>query len=498
MKRTGLSESVGRRPGGLEWGTAGHRGEHDRGQRGYIWWTQALDIPYLVRPKIYIVDDDRVFATLLEANLGRAGEFETRVFNDPVECLEVMAEEKPDALLTDLYMPGLDGSEVVRRVREASPHLPIFMLTGHGDIETAIDAMKAGANEYLLKPVNVTELTTLLRKALADKPLLEEASSIRRARKEKYGLSALIGEHARTQAVRDFIEGVASAPTISVLLLGESGVGKNLAARIIHNANPDVKGQFVELNCAALPPTLLEAELFGYMRGAFTDARENKPGLVEVADGGTLFLDEIAELPLELQVKLLNFLESRSYRRLGGTRELRVDLRIITATNRPLEELVAEKVFRQDLYYRISVATHTLPSLRDIPSDIPLIAEHLLGKLAAQLGKDIRGLSDEAIDVLQAWNWPGNTRELHNVLERAMLFAKGPELQARDLPRMAIGIVPGETPFTIPRGLSLKEVEREYIRASLEAHRDNIAETAESLGISRKNLWERRKRHGLL
>lgn len=450
-----------------------------------------------MRPKIYILDDDRLFCTLLEANLGRSGEFETRIFQDPLECLEVMAEDEPDALLTDLYMPEIDGSEVVRRVRETSPHLPVFMLTGHGDIETAIEAMKAGANEYLLKPVNVTELSTLLRKALAAKPLLEEATSIRRERKQKYGLNALIGEHPRMAAVREFIEGVATAPRISVLLLGESGVGKNLAARIIHNATPEVSGQFVELNCAALPPTLLEAELFGYMRGAFTDARENKPGLVEVADGGTLFLDEIAELPLELQVKLLNFIESRSYRRLGGTRELSVDLRLITATNRPLEELVAAKSFRQDLYYRISVATHTLPPLRDIPSDIPLIAEHLLGKLAQELGKDIDGLAEETIEALTAWSWPGNTRELHNVLERAMLFAKGPKLNFRDLPRLAIGVVPGETPFTIPRGLTLKEVEREYIRASLEAHGDSVAETAESLGISRKNLWERRKRHGL-
>lgn len=453
--------------------------------------------PYIVRPKIYILDDERTFSTLLEANLGRAGEFDTRVFNDPLDCLEVMAEEAPDALLTDLYMPELDGTEVVRRIRETSPHLPIFMVTGHGDIETAIEAIKAGANEYLLKPVNVTELRTLLLKALEAKPLLEEATNLRRERRQKYGLSALIGDHPRMQAVRDFIEGVATAPTVSVLLLGESGVGKNLAARIIHNANPDAKGQFVELNCAALPPHLLEAELFGYMRGAFTDARENKPGLVEVADGGTLFLDEIAELPLELQVKLLNFLESRSYRRLGGTRELSVDLRIITATNRPLEELVAEKTFRQDLYYRISVATHTLPPLREIASDVPQIAEHFLEKLAAELGKEITGLSEGALEVLSQWSWPGNTRELHNVLERAMLFAKGPLLQAGDLPRLNIGAIPGETPFTIPRGLTLKEVEREYIRASLEAHGDKVAETAESLGISRKNLWEKRKRHGL-
>ena len=450
-----------------------------------------------MRPKIYVVDDDRVFATLLKANLGRAGEFDVRMFQDPLECLEVMVEEPPDALLTDLFMPQMDGSEVARRVRETSPHLPIYVLTAHADVDTAIEAMKAGANEYFRKPVNVTELTTLLRKAMAARPLLEEATSLRKERRQKYGLSALLGEHRLMVETRDFIAGVAAAPTASVLLMGESGVGKNLAARVLHHANPDIGGQFVELNCAALPPALLEAELFGYMRGAFTDARETKPGLVEVADGGTLFLDEIGELPLDLQVKLLNFLESRSFRRLGGTRELKVELRVVTATNRRLEELVAEGAFRQDLFYRISVATHTLPALRDIASDIPLLATQIVETLSAELGKDVRGLSPEAMEVLQQWSWPGNVRELRNVLERAMLFAKGSVLEGADLPRLAGGLEPGQSTFVLPADLTLKEAEKEYIRLSLEAHADNVADTAKSLGISRKNLWEKRKKHGL-
>ena len=449
-----------------------------------------------MRPKIYIVDDDRVYSTLLQANLGRSGEFDVRLFRDPLECLEAMVEEPPDALLTDLYMPELDGSEVARRVRETSPHLPIFVLTAHGDIETAIEAMKAGADEYFQKPVNVTELTTLLRKALAARPLLEEATSARKERRQRFGLGAILGEHPLVQEVRSFIEGVAAAPTASVLFLGESGVGKNLAARVVHHANPTVTGQFVELNCAALPENLLEAELFGYMRGAFTDARDSKPGLVEVADGGTLFLDEIGELPLGLQVKLLNFLESRTFRRLGGTRELKVSLRVVTATNRPLDELVRQNSFRQDLYYRISVATHRLPPLREVASDIPLLAEHFIDKLSVELGKEIGSIAPEAMDVLTQWHWPGNVRELHNVLERAMLFARGPALEVGNLPPMAAA-VPGEESFRIPRNLTLKDVEREYIRLTLEAHADSVSEAAESLGISRKNLWEKRKKHGL-
>jgi len=450
----------------------------------------------MVRSKIYVVDDDRVFATLLVANLGRAGEFDVRVFQDPVECLEVMVEAPPDALLTDLFMPQMDGSEVARRVRETYPHLPIYVLTAHGDVDTAIEAMKAGADEYFQKPVNVTELATLLRKAMAARPLLEEASSIRKERRQRYGLSAIVGDHPLMARTRDFVERVASSPTVSVLLLGESGVGKNLAARVIHHANPDVHGQFVELNCAALPAQLLEAELFGYMRGAFTDARENKPGLVEVADGGTLFLDEIAELELGLQVKLLNFLESKTFRRLGGTQELKVDLRIVTATNRSLEDLIATQAFRQDLYYRISVATHTLPALRDVASDLPQIAALFVDKLAAELGKDVDSLSAGALEKLMAWHWPGNVRELHNVLERAMLFARGSTLEAKDLPDLS-GAAATETTFRLSRELTLREVEREYIRLALEAHDGNVAETAASLGISRKNLWEKRKRHEL-
>lgn len=438
-----------------------------------------------------------MFATLLEANLGRAGEFDVRIFQNPLECLEVMADEPPDAILTDLYMPEMDGSEVARRVRERSPHLPIFVLTARSDVDTAIEAMKAGANEYFSKPVNVTELTTILRKALDARPLLEEASTARKERRQRYSLSALIGAHPRMEAVRDFIRGVASARSVSVLLLGESGVGKNLAARVIHHASEESTGRFVELNCAALPPALLEAELFGYMRGAFTDARESKPGLAEIADGGTLFLDEVGELPLQLQVKLLNFLESRSFRRLGGTRELRVDLRVITATNRPLEELVAEQAFRQDLYYRISVASHTLPPLRDIASDIPVFANTFVKKLARELGKDIDGIESDALQLLQAFSWPGNARELHNVLERALIFASGPKLTAKDLPPLGAASLSGARPFELPRDLTLREVEREYIRLALEAHDDNVAACAESLGISRKNLWEKRKRHGL-
>ena len=455
--------------------------------------------------RVYILDDDPVFAQLLKGNLGHIGEFRTRIFDDAYECLEAIAEEPPDALLTDLRMPDLSGVEVTRAVREQSRHMPIFLFTAHGEIESAVEALKAGANEYLLKPLNVTELATLLRKALDNRPLLEEGSSIRRTRREKFALKAILGDHALVEQTREFARRVGTAGNVSVLLLGESGVGKNLVAKAIHYADPNNTGRFVELNCGAIPDTLIEAELFGYMKGAFTDARQNKQGLVEAADGGTLFLDEIGELPPATQVKLLNFLESRRFRRLGGTRDQEVDVRVVTATNRPLADMMREGTFREDLFYRISVASHTLPPLRAILSDLPQMAERFVEEFATQMGKNVRGLTPGAISALSSWHWPGNVRELRNVIERAMIFAEAGQLGASDLPPLqgaasAGGVVPQglETnEFAIQRGLTLKEAEAAYLRNTLATSEDSVAEIAKSLGISRKNLWERKKRHGL-
>jgi transcriptional regulator with PAS, ATPase and Fis domain len=288
-----------------------------------------------------------------------------------------------------------------------------------------------------------------------------------------------------------------------ILLLGESGTGKNLVARAIHYSSPHSVGRFVEINCSALPATLLEAELFGYKKGAFTDAREAKRGLIEVADGGTLFLDEIAELSPELQAKLLNVLESRRFRRLGGTEELEVALRLVTATNRDLGQLVEAGRFRSDLFYRISVASVTLPPLRDIKSDIPLLADHFRRAFSLEFKKHVDTIEPAALKALEAWRWPGNVRELRNVIERAMIFTDGSVLQRSDLPPLgqegqASAGAASTTAFELPRGLSLADAEREYIRLTLEATDGNIQRSAELLGISRKNLWEKRKKYGLL
>jgi DNA-binding NtrC family response regulator len=458
--------------------------------------------------KLFIVDDDLVFAKLLAANLGGEGALSVELFSDARKMLDRRLEEPPDAVITDLMMPDIDGIELTRQLRATDASLPIFVLTASTEMASAIAALKAGATDYLTKPVNVDELLTQLRRAIDERPMREEAATLEKTRKAKFSAGAILGEAPAIEQVREFVRRVAAIPNATVLLLGESGTGKNLVARTLHYTSAQAKARFVEINCSALPAHLLEAELFGYQRGAFTDARESKKGLIEVANGGTLFLDEIGELSMELQAKLLNVLESRRFRRVGGTEEIEVNLRLIAATNRDLEAHVRSGRFRQDLYYRICVVTCTLPPLRELPSDVPVLANHFRELFNRQFKKNVHTIAPEVLDGLAGWQWPGNVRELRNVLERAMIFADGDTLLPEHLPPLAGFDVrapsgnghasPNGAGYRIPRGLTLAEVEKEYIRFTLEELEGDIQRSAESLGISRKSLWERRKRHGLL
>ncbi|MDQ3950334.1 MAG: sigma-54 dependent transcriptional regulator [Gemmatimonadota bacterium] len=452
--------------------------------------------------KLYLLDDDPAFGRLLAANLNGAMRIE--VFDNARALFERRAEEPPDAVVTDLVMPQMDGIEVTRRLRETDPHLPIFVLTAHAEVESAVAALKAGATDYLTKPVNIDALQTHLRRAIEERPIRERAATLERVRKRKFSAGAILGAEPAIEQVRAFVERLADVPQATVLLLGESGTGKNLVARALHYSGPNTAARFVEINCSALPPHLLEAELFGYQRGAFTDARESKRGLMEVAHGGTLFLDEIAELPPELQAKLLNVLESRRFRRVGGTEEIEVSLRLVAATNRDLEGEVRAGRFRADLYYRVCVVTCMLPPLRAVRRDIPMLADHFRELFNREFKKDVRSIDPAALERLTAWQWPGNVRELRNVLERAMIFAEDAVLWADHLPPLGTLQPPESAPspqvdgYTLPRGLTLAEAEREYIAHALATFGGDVQRAAESLGVSRKSLWERRKRHGLL
>ena len=452
--------------------------------------------------RIYVVDDDPQLSELFAKVLTRDG-YATDGFTSAEPLLKAIDDGKaPDLVLTDLMMPDTTGIELIEALTERGLTVPIIVMTAHSSVQTAVEAMRVGAFHYLQKPVNLEEMRALIEKALdlyGDKQELQE---IKRTRKQKHSTSQIIGQSAPVQAVRETIDALAGIPNTTVLVRGETGTGKNLVAQTLHYASQWSAGRFMEINCAALPDNLLESELFGYEKGAFTDARAAKPGLLEIADGGTLFLDEIDSMSLGLQAKLLSFLESRQFRRLGGTDEIKVTTRIVCATNANLQEKVAEKAFRKDLLFRINVVSVELPPLRRMGRDALAIAEKVARGFADEFKKSFDGFTDEAEEKLLAHDWPGNVRELRNVLERALIFAKAPTLSAADLVLLQSdfdeGAASDPDTFRFRAGATLEDVEYEYIKHTLANNRQSsYADVAKTLGISKKTLWEKRKRYNL-
>ncbi|MDZ4700483.1 MAG: sigma-54 dependent transcriptional regulator [Rhodothermales bacterium] len=455
----------------------------------------------VAKKRIYIVDDEPKIGELFVNVLNRAG-FDAQAFVSPQAMLErVERNEVPDVILTDLMMPEMTGIELIHALADRDKPVPVIIMTAHSSIQSAVDAMRLGAFHYLQKPVNLEEMRTLIGKALElyDVPV-ETPARRGGAAKKAVSDEALIGESPAIQKIRQLVQTLRNVPNTTVLIRGETGTGKNLVAKVIHDTSVYNAGRFVEINCAALPDNLLEAELFGYERGAFTDARDSKQGLLEVADGGTLFLDEIDSMSLALQAKLLSFLESRVFRRLGGVDEIKVTIRLICATNGRLEEQIAARKFRSDLFYRINVINLRLPPLRTMGDDLLAIARRLLAQFALDMGRPLEGFTADAEAKLSRHSWPGNVRELRNVLERAAIFAPGARVTAADL---VIDPVPVEAfnesadVFRFPSGGPLEELERSYIRHILGGSQASYAEVARVLGISKKTLWEKRKRYEL-
>jgi two-component system response regulator AtoC len=452
--------------------------------------------------RIYIVDDDPKIGELFATVLQRDG-YAAKSFVSPVEMFErVDGGEVPDLMLTDLMMPEMNGIQLLEEVKTRGLSIPVIIMTAHSSVQTAVEAMRLGAFHYLQKPVNLEEMRALLMKALdlyADRHELHE---IKAERKKKHAVTKIIGKSDEVQRVRDTVETLKDIPNTIVLIRGETGTGKNLVAQTIHYASRWAAGRFVEINCAALPDNLLESELFGYEKGAFTDARASKQGLLEIAEGGTLFLDEIDSMSLPLQSKLLSFLESRTFRRLGGTEDLRVTTRIVCASNAQLEERVAKKEFRKDLFFRINVVSIVLPPLRTMGRDALAIADELARGYAADFTRTFQGFTTEAERKLLAHDWPGNVRELRNVLERAMIFAPGPKLEAADLVLLKSedfgeGDGAADGFFRFRSGGTLEDLEFQYIKHILTTRKASYAELARLLGISKKTLWEKRKKYAL-
>lgn len=451
---------------------------------------------------IFIVDDEPKIGDLFSNVLTRDG-YEVETFMNPVKMIERLDDgEMPDVILADMMMPQMNGVELLEAIRARNAGLPVIIMTAHSSVQTAVEAMRQGAFHYLQKPVNLEEMRALLARALELYGARQELEEIKTKQKAKYPIEGILGASDPVVRVRETIQTLCSATNTTVLFSGETGTGKNLAAKTLHFNSTRAEKPFTEINCAALPDNLLEAELFGYEKGAFTDARDSKKGLIEVAGGGTLFLDEIDSMSIALQAKLLSFLESRHFRRLGGVKDLSVDTRVLCATNSNLEARVKDQAFRKDLFFRINVVNVRLPSLRHMDRDVLIIAQALVRQFNRELGREVTSFTEAAEEKLLAHMWPGNVRELRNVLERALIFTRAAEIDAPDLtlaPPSRIGELhaAGEA-FQFPMGRSLKDLERAYIQRTLEDRPDtSYADIAGDLGISKKTLWDKRKRYGL-
>jgi DNA-binding NtrC family response regulator len=449
-----------------------------------------------MRKHILIVDDEPSIRKVLGAHLRRDG-YDVTAAASGVEAIEILQEEGADLVITDLRMPGMDGLELLRWVKQSYPGLPVIMLTAHGTVDSAVEALKRGAQDFLTKPFDQDELRLVILKALA-----QEEKSRRSLTSDEAPKDAIVGEAPAIRAVFTLIDKVASSPS-TVLVTGESGTGKELVARAIHQASTRRDAPFVTLNCGAIPENLFESELFGHERGAFTGAVTSKPGRFEIANGGTLFLDEIAELPKDLQVKLLRVLQDQTFERVGGVKTIQVDVRLVAATNTDLRQAVAAGTFREDLFYRLNVVPIALPPLRERVDDIPLLVQHFLQKFNRRLDKHVQGITTEALAALKKASWPGNIRELENLVERAVLLSDGGVLDSDDFPGVADGgVAPADEGGD---ELGLKEyvrvhtarLERARIKKALAQEEGNVTRASRALGISRKSLQTKMKEYGL-
>lgn len=448
-----------------------------------------------MREKIHIlvVDDEEIMRDSLSEWLREDG-YEVVAVEDGPKTIEKVKERHWSILLVDLKLPGMDGIEVMKEARKIQKGVPVIIITAYATVDTAVQAMKEGAYDYIVKPFDPEEMSLTIRKIIDHQNLVKENILLRKELKKTYQFQDLIGKSHRMQEVFELIRTVADS-NATVLIQGESGTGKELVARAIHQSSPRREGPFITLSCGALAEGLLESELFGYEKGAFTDAKATRKGRIELAEGGTLFLDEIGDISLKTQVDLLRVLQEREFRRVGGADLIKVDVRIIAATHRDLKKAIAEGKFREDLYYRLNVITVDMPPLREKKEDIPLLVECFLEKFNIEAGRRIGGISEEALEALMNHDWPGNVRELENCIEHAVVIAKENTITVNDLPQT---LWRGEERFlSAPLDKSLQEMEKWHIKNVLEENDWNIQRTAKVLAIDRTTLYRKIKAYRL-
>jgi DNA-binding NtrC family response regulator len=443
-------------------------------------------------PKILVVDDEAAQREMLAGFLRKKG-YEVESASGGAEALSKYSDFFAPLAVTDMKMPDMDGLELLVKLRAINPFVQVLVLTAYGTVETAVDAMRIGAYGYLTKPVNLEELLINLKKAAEQNRLVTENDLLRRTVADMEDIPEMIGDSDEMMQIRSLISRVGPTDT-SVLITGPSGSGKGLVAQIIHQLSPRRDNAFVQLNCAAFPETLLESELFGHEKGAYTGADKKRVGRFELADGGTIFLDEIGDMPAAMQAKLLRVLEDGSFEPLGSERSKRVDVRLISATNRNLEKLIEEGSFRQDLYFRINTVGIEAPRLASRGGDILKLANHFLIKCAAKMNKNIESISEEAAARLATYGWPGNIRELQNVIERAVVLSTDSVIRTDDLP----GIVETEASPSPLKKISLSKIEEEHITAILKSEQWNMQKSAEILGIHRNTLRQKIKDYGII
>jgi len=447
-----------------------------------------------MKSTVLVVDDEEKLRRVVELQLKTAG-FEVEQAGSAEEALKLA--EDADVILTDLRLPGISGLELLASLRRQDSHTPVIVMTAFGSIETAVDAMKAGAVDFLPKPFSLDHLMTVVNKALELRTLRDENRELRAELGQRYEFDNIVGRSNGMREIFATVERV--APTrATVLMCGESGVGKDLIARAIHHHSPRDGRPFVKINCTALPENLMESELFGYEKGAFTGANTTKPGKFEQADTGTVFLDEIGDVPGPIQVKLLRILQEREFERLGSNVTRHIDVRVIAATNQDLRAALEQGTFREDLYYRLNVLPINIPPLRERKEDIPFLVEHFIKKLKKDLGTPVQSISEAAVQRLLEYHWPGNVRELENVIERSMVLATGPVLEAGDIkldlapkPRLAVG------DGFLPEGMTLDDYERSIIREALHRADGNKSQAARLLGLTRNALRYRLSQMGI-
>jgi two-component system NtrC family response regulator len=444
--------------------------------------------------RMLIADDEEAARRTLGQILTEDG-YEVFLAQDGEEALRMVAEHSPDILLSDLKMPKLDGHELLTRVRQGYPDVALVIMTAHGTIRSAVKAVQEGAEDYLTKPIDVEDLERVLQRIMNKRRLVTETRILRERLDEKYSFENIIGRSPEMLEVFRLVEQVAPSQA-SILITGESGTGKDLIAQAIHQRSPRRDAPFVKVSCAALPETLLESELFGHERGAFTGALARRPGRFEIAAGGTIFLDEIGDIPMGMQVKLLRFLQERQFERVGGNQTLTVDVRVIAATHRVLSTLIREGKFREDLYYRLNVIEIPMPPLRTRAHDIPLLVNFFVRRAAKANAKEISGLTDEALAGLMAYDWPGNIRELEHAIERAVILARGVEIDLSLFPSLPKATQPvrRDSGPVIP-GSSLEDIERHAIQRTLEAVGGSTSRAAAILKISARTIQYKLKQY---